>query len=249
MVYLPQMAPIYVQRETCCAKRRAGDGPDLPHMLVLSNLLMTGRRCGPLSETAVKALPKMEGGVVLHDLIPNVRQLYIAYVPLKGWLIDPDVHGLLDAPGNVVYLPTHSGEIAHTNTMTRGVTMVIDGGGTLRCSLNLFPKVLTNSPMYSSSQPTWSHLNLQVPYYSEWSYLCLWGHKEAPNGVTSFKTYLDPNLTHTFLKLLLSPLVYGNNYVDVTVFVTIVVILVYAVVVLGQITTMSIVVVVGLKSV
>ena len=84
----------------------------------------------------------MEGRGVLQDLIPNVGQLELAYVPIKGCIIDPDVHLLLDGPGDLVHLPTHYREIVHTDAMTRGATMVIDGERALRCSLNLSPKVL-----------------------------------------------------------------------------------------------------------
>ena len=40
------------------------------------------------------------------------------------------------------------------------LTMSIYWRGVLRCSLSLSLQVLPNSPMYSSSQPTWVHLNL-----------------------------------------------------------------------------------------
>ena len=48
-----------------------------------------------------QVLLKMEGRGVLQDLIPNVGQLELAYVPIMGWIIDPDVQGFLDGPGNM----------------------------------------------------------------------------------------------------------------------------------------------------
>ena len=39
-------------------------------------------------------------------------------VPIKGWIIDPDVPGLLDGPSNTVWLPNHYGEIVLTDVMT-----------------------------------------------------------------------------------------------------------------------------------
>ena len=87
-------------------------------------------------------------------------QLELTYVSVMGWIIDPDVYGLLDGHGDIACLPTHYGEIAHTNVMTRGVTMVINGKGTLRCFLNLSPKVLADSPMYYSSHFSRLCLNL-----------------------------------------------------------------------------------------
>ena len=49
----------------------------------------------------------MEDMGALQDLIPYVEQLELVYVPIKGWIIGPDVHGLLDGPGNIIAsLPT-----------------------------------------------------------------------------------------------------------------------------------------------
>ena len=42
----------------------------------------------------------MEGWGVLQDLIPDVGQLELSYVPIKRCIIDPDVHGLFDGPFN-----------------------------------------------------------------------------------------------------------------------------------------------------
>ena len=66
----------------------------------------------------VKVLLEMEQRGVLQDLIQNAGYLELVYVPFKGWIIDPDVHGLLDSPGNTVCLPTHYREIVHTDVMT-----------------------------------------------------------------------------------------------------------------------------------
>ena len=52
-------------------------------------------------------------------------QLELANVPIKGWIIDPDVHGLLHGPCDVVCLPTQYGKVVHTDMMTCGVSMVI----------------------------------------------------------------------------------------------------------------------------
>ena len=60
-----------------------------------------------------KVLLEMEARGVLQDLIPNVGQLECAYVPIKEWITDADVHGLLGGPGNTVCLPIHYGEIVH----------------------------------------------------------------------------------------------------------------------------------------
>ena len=90
----------------------------------------------------------------------NVGQLEPAYVPIEGLIIDPDIYGLLDGPGNVVHLPTNYGEIVQTNAITRGVAIVIEGGGGPEVLLDPFLKSHCQFPKYCSSQPTWSHLKL-----------------------------------------------------------------------------------------
>ena len=40
-----------------------------------------------------------------QDLIPYVGQLELANVPTEGWIIDPNIHSLLDGSYNVMYLP------------------------------------------------------------------------------------------------------------------------------------------------
>ena len=77
---------------------------------------------------ATKVLLEMEGRGVYQDLIPNAGLLELTYVPINRWIIDPDMHDLLDGPGDVVCLPTHCGEIVQTNAMTTDVTMDINGG-------------------------------------------------------------------------------------------------------------------------
>ena len=56
----------------------------------------------------------MESKNVLQDIISDEGKLELAYVPIKGWIIDPDVHGLLDGHGNTVHLP-HYREMVHTD--------------------------------------------------------------------------------------------------------------------------------------
>ena len=69
----------------------------------------------------------MEGRAVKQDLTPNVWQLEFVDVPVKGWIIILHVHVLLYVPIDVVHLPTHHGASVHTDMMTTGVTMVIEG--------------------------------------------------------------------------------------------------------------------------
>ena len=71
-----------------------------------------------------------------------------------GWIIDSNVHGLLDDLGDVVHLPTHYGDIVHSDAKTQGITMIKDKEGGLEMFLEPFPNALAKSPLYPSSQPT-----------------------------------------------------------------------------------------------
>ena len=93
----------------------------------------------------------MKSKGVLQDLIPDVEELELAQVPAEGWIIDPYEQGFLDGPGNAVCLPTHNGKNVHTDKSIQKTDHIC---------ISLSPKVLPNSPMYSSSQPAWVHLNL-----------------------------------------------------------------------------------------
>ena len=57
----------------------------------------------------VGVLLKLEDRVVEHSIIPNVGQLKLANVPVKGWIIDLDVHGLLCGPYDILHLPSYYG--------------------------------------------------------------------------------------------------------------------------------------------
>ena len=123
-------------------------------------------------------------------------QLELVYVPVKGWIIDPKLHGLLNSHTDVVCLTTHGGKIIHTDVMTRDVAMVTDGGRGLEVYLELFPK--------STCRFTFV-IQLVTCTYSLPHFLCdlfpvLGGHQEVPDGVTSFKMNLDSHLTTNILE-------------------------------------------------
>ena len=82
-------------------------------------------------------------------------------------------------------LPIHYGEVVvHTAVMRSGVCMVIEGEGALRCSINLSPKVLADSPMYSSLQLLNFLCNV-IPI--------LGGYQEVFDGVAFLEVDLDPH--------------------------------------------------------
>ena len=75
-----------------------------------------------------------------------------ANVPVEGWIICPDKHGLHDGLCNAVRLPTHNGEAVHPGMMICCVGMVIDGGMSPEMFLSLLPEVLADPAMFFSLQ-------------------------------------------------------------------------------------------------
>ena len=70
-----------------------------------------------------------------------------------GGVIDSDVHCLLYGPVDVLGFPIHYGKVVKSGGRACGVGMVMDGEGTLRCYLYLFPKFLPVLPIYSIVHP------------------------------------------------------------------------------------------------
>ena len=56
-------------------------------------------------------------------------------------------HSLLDSPGKAVYFFMHNVELLGVQGMSCGGTVVVYGGGALKCSLTLSPRDLPDSPM------------------------------------------------------------------------------------------------------
>ena len=103
----------------------------------------------------------MEGRGVLQDLIPDERHwnlplflfsaesLALMYIAFLTLLV-------------TVHLLTHYGETVHTNVMTWGITLVIDGGGDPDIFLEPFPQRpcwLTYVLFFKVIQ---AHLNLKI---------------------------------------------------------------------------------------
>ena len=120
-------------------------------------------------------LYKVEGRGIKWDLIPYVGQLELANVPIVGWIIDPNVCSLLDGPCDFVYLPTHYGDVVHTDVMTHDVSIVTDGGMGPEVFTKPFPEslqILMGTPHHNSVFHTCTCRLLHV---SVRCCLCHWG--------------------------------------------------------------------------
>ena len=53
----------------------------------------------------------------------------VFYVPVEGWVIDVDIHGLSDGPGDARCLPAYEGEAIHAGKMSCSLAMLVDGEG------------------------------------------------------------------------------------------------------------------------
>ena len=143
----------------------------------------------------------MEGRGIKQDLIPYLGQLEFANDPIQGWIIDPDVYGLLDGPCDVVHLPTHYEEVINPDVMTCGVSMVIDG----EKSPEMFPKPFLIGPCrfpYVLLIILRSVTLVPVDYST---FQCdvfpvLWGHQEIPDGAASLDMDLDPHFATNVLE-------------------------------------------------
>ena len=56
-------------------------------------------------------------------------QMVFAYVLVKGWIIDPNVHYFFYQPGQVLLFSAHYTEVVDVGSVTSGVNMVIYRGG------------------------------------------------------------------------------------------------------------------------
>ena len=167
-------------------------------------------------------------------------------MPIKGCISDPYEYSLLDGPDDMVCLPTQCREVINTDGMTRGVAIVIDGGGCLEMLLEPFPKSLcqvTSVLLLTTHMVTLEPAG--YPIFLSNVIPDLGSHQEIPDGTTFLEMYLDPSLTTYILEAFVKSFGVRDQSVGHTVFV---VSLVSVVVVFGLITTMS-KVVAGLRSV
>ena len=86
------------------------------------------------------------------------------------------------------------------------------GDGTLICSLNLSPKVLPDSPMYSSSQSNLPHLYLYItPLFLSMVSLSLGCTSRSLMVLPSLKYTSTPCLLQMFLEVSPKPFMYGTT--------------------------------------
>ena len=55
-------------------------------------------------------------------------KLVVSYVPVEGWVINSDVHGLPDGPSGAICLPSYDGEAGHTDGMSHGLAVLVGWG-------------------------------------------------------------------------------------------------------------------------
>ena len=88
------------------------------------------------------------------------------------------------------------------------------GEGDFRCSLNLSPNVLEDSPMYSSSQSTPATMvSIYDSTLFQHGVLVFWSHQEVFNGGPSFTMNLHPKLLANVLDVLAEPCIIRYHYV------------------------------------
>ena len=85
------------------------------------------------------------GGKGLFD----VGQLGLPQVPVEGWVIDLNEHGLLDGPTNIVHFPAHNRKAVHIDGMPCRLAVIVNGGGGSKVYPKPVPKLffLTACPV------------------------------------------------------------------------------------------------------
>ena len=90
---------------------------------------------------------------------PYMMQILFTYIPIKSWIIDSNVDGFFNCPGNAMVLPPYYLEVILCSGVASVQLWLHIGEDSFRFSLNLSAKVLEVSPMYSSSQARSPHWN------------------------------------------------------------------------------------------
>ena len=120
-------------------------------------------------------------------------QMVFTHISIEGWIIDPYVQSLLYCSHLVQVLPPNNVKVVDGNIGTSDVAMVIYGRGGFRCPLNLSPKVLEDSPIYSLSQSTLSTLVSvdDSTLLLDWVFV-FGSHQKVLHGGPLFKVHLYP---------------------------------------------------------
>ena len=170
---LPQMVPLDVQWVTPGAKVC---GTIWRHRPIIYTYLVIWHHtaCAPMPPTQLRC----EAGVVSplvvlcslfefqvwgfgQNLIQYVGEPVLPNVSVEWWIINLNIHGLLDGVNKAVALYPQW-KIIHTGMMTCDVSMVIDWGRSLKCCSHLSSKVLADLPyvLLISIQPV-----TRIPVY------------------------------------------------------------------------------------
>ena len=131
---------------------------------------------------------------VKQNLIPYVWQMVFAYVSIEGWIIDPYVSCFFQCSAEVLVLP-HMLKLSMVTLWPVGLKWSYIGEGAFWCSLNLSQNVLEDSPIYSSSHSTLSHLYLYMTPLFFWMGSWSFEVTEVLDGIASFKVDLQSMFT------------------------------------------------------
>ena len=109
-----------------------------------------------------------------------------------------------------MHFPAHNGKAVHIKRMSCRLAVLVNEEGALKCFLRLSWKLLPNSPIYSSSQPAWVHQNFYIiPLF--WVVVSMGATKRVQMVLWPLIWTCITNVLHIFLKLSVSPLVYGTT--------------------------------------
>ena len=93
----------------------------------------------------------------IENFVPNMWQVVLTNIPVKGRVVNSDVNGFFDGSGHVMSLPFYNLKF-YTDVWPVALLCSNIGDGAFKWSLYLSSKVLADSPVYSSSLSVLPHL-------------------------------------------------------------------------------------------
>ena len=152
-----------------------------------------------------------------------MRQMVLAYVFVKGWIVDPYIYCFFYCSTEVLVLPPNYIEIINSDLVTTDVTMVKDWGG---CLLMFFEPLCKSSRGFTNAfliavNPVTLKSIEDLTLFEDWI-LILGVHQEAFDGFSSFKTHLYTMFVTGLFEALTHTLMIGYHHVGLLALVAVV---------------------------
>ena len=152
-----------------------------------------------------------------QHLIPYMWQLVLAYISVKGWVIDSNEYCFFDGSGNTLVLPAHSAKSFKRKVMTSGAG---GGYGWVRgpsCVLWTFLQKFCLIPQYILHSPPCHTYICRSPHFSGGWCLCPYNVPGGPWWYCLLKVHINAMFPADVLATLTHSLNIGHHYVGIVV--------------------------------